>query len=106
MLWCPTCQEGGLRATKPARGDAPILEGELVCESCSRTYPMLEGMPALMPQIPLTSNDWEVWREHLKKFQARREERVANPDAVTQLAEKKSKPQRPFANFTRITEGT
>jgi SAM-dependent methyltransferase len=106
MLWCPTCQAAGLRRAEGTGPTDPCLEGELACDGCGAIYPVHAGIPALMPQIPLTSNDWQVWERHLQKFQARREQRIAHPDPVTQLAQKQSRPLRPFAKFTGITEGT
>lgn len=106
MLWCPTCQAAGLGRADGTGSSNSLLEGDLTCDACGRAYPVRAGIPALLPQIPLTSHDWQVWEKHLQKFQARREERIAHPDPVTRLAQKKSKPQRPFATFTGITDGT
>lgn len=106
ILWCPTCQGAGLGRTDGKESSNAFLEGELACDGCGKTYPVHGGLAALLPQIPLTSHDWQVWEKHLQKFQARREERIANPDAVTRLAGKKSKPLQPFARFTGITKGT
>lgn len=106
ILWCPTCQAAGLGRTDGKESSNPLLTGELTCHGCGEAYPVHGGIPALLPQIPLTTPDWQVWEKHLEKFQGRREERIAHRDLVTRLAEKKSRPQHAFASFTRITEGT
>lgn len=103
MLWCPTCQAGELVPR------VPKLEGEgaeeLRCVACAATYPIHFGLPMLTPKEALTGAEWEEWREHLQKFQARRQARVDNPnEPINRLAEK-SQPQSSFAKFTGIEEG-
>jgi SAM-dependent methyltransferase len=106
MLWCPTCQAGRLGDTDGTESSNGLVTGELTCDNCGKAYPVHGGIPALLPHIPLTTDDWQLWEKHLEKFQARREERIARPDPLTRLAQRASKPQLAFARFAHITEGT
>jgi ubiquinone/menaquinone biosynthesis C-methylase UbiE/uncharacterized protein YbaR (Trm112 family) len=102
---CPTCEYGGLDTREATRIGHRIERGELRCERCGASYPVEMGVPMLLPREALEGEDWRIWRDHLEKFQARREDRIAEPDrAVTRLA-RVSRPQRSFADFIGIEEG-
>lgn len=101
---CPTCETGDLRSAT-GRPFSPDEDGELVCDHCDSRYPVRHNVPALIPHRDLTSAAWQQWEEHLAKFQERRESRIRNPDATIVRVAKKSRPQRPFAHFTGISEG-
>ena len=105
MLWCPTCQDGGLRPSDTTSPRGQMNEGELLCGSCDNSYPVRHGVPALLPHGSLATEEWKLWREHLDKFQARREDRIRNPDRKVSRWAKASRPQQPFAEFTGIMEG-
>jgi SAM-dependent methyltransferase len=47
-LACPTC-EGDLRLHDPVGRNGDIREGELRCESCDTRYPILRGIPRMVP---------------------------------------------------------
>lgn len=50
-LCCPECRgELGLNGLTTNPNDPEdVLEGELVCMGCSRTYPIQSGIPRLLP---------------------------------------------------------
>ena len=104
-LWCPTCTNGALRPDDELDADHHFDQGELICETCDSSYPVRNGIPALLPHGSLTTDEWELWRKHLEKFQARRQDRIQHPDRKVTRWAKPSKPQRPFASFTGIAEG-
>lgn len=53
LLCCPECG-GELGLEDPKVKDSEILEGKLVCGSCSQSYPILRGIPRLLPgTVPL-----------------------------------------------------
>lgn len=106
LLQCPTCQAGTLSSSDPGLLDGRMDTGELVCARCARSYPVRHGVPALLPHDSLATEDWKLWREHLAKFQARREDRIYNPNRKVSRWAKKSRPQQSFAGFIGITEGT
>lgn len=103
MLRCPTCREGELQMPGDA-SDVPE-RGELVCVACAAAYPVQHGFPVLIPEADLTGADWQLWSEHLEKFQARREARVRNPhETVTRLSRVPT-PHPRFAQFAGISDG-
>ena len=103
-LWCPGCQDGGLvRDTR--RSDAGADDPVLRCRSCEAVFPVHFGFPILIPSNALTGPEWELWRRHLEKFQARREARIERPwQPINRLAGQ-SRPQPAFAEFTEIDDG-
>jgi ubiquinone/menaquinone biosynthesis C-methylase UbiE/uncharacterized protein YbaR (Trm112 family) len=105
-LWCPACQSSALTLNGAAPGDDSKSDGVLRCEGCGAAFPLEFGFPVLIPEGALTGVEWEVWREHLAKFQARREARIENPDEpITKLASR-TNPQPAFAEFVGIDTGT
>ncbi|HZD05703.1 MAG TPA: methyltransferase domain-containing protein [Longimicrobiales bacterium] len=102
-LWCPTCRSSGLR---PSGWDGSSQDdGELRCQGCGATYAVRSGIPILVPEAARTEAEWELWREHLRKFQARRETRVRQPRSPLTRVAGKSRPQASFARFTDIRRG-
>jgi SAM-dependent methyltransferase len=78
----------------------------LSCESCDSRFAVRFGIPTLIPSDALSGPEWDLWRSHLDKFQARRRTRIDRPDqAITKLA-RRSRPQPAFAEFTGIESGT
>ena len=105
LLWCPTCRSSGLRAEGLQAGQLPMDQGELVCDACGSRYPVENGVPALMPRDGTNTEAWDLWRRHIEKFQARREDRIANPTRLVTRSMSVSRPNEPFAAFTGIKAG-
>lgn len=105
VLLCPTCQVSGLRlGNGPAELD-DVGSGTLICGGCGATYAVECGFPVLIPEAALTGSEWETWRAHLEKFQARRDARTENPEPTINRLATKSRPKPPFAAFTGIEDG-
>lgn len=49
ILCCPVCK-GDLLLTAAEENDEEVLEGTLRCEACRVDYPIVEGIPNLLPQ--------------------------------------------------------
>lgn len=49
ILCCPVCK-GDLLLTVTEENDEEVLEGTLRCEACRVDYPIVEGIPNLLPQ--------------------------------------------------------
>jgi uncharacterized protein len=52
ILCCPVCK-GDLALNVEKEDENEILEGELLCTMCEVKYPIHEGIPNLLPQIPI-----------------------------------------------------
>jgi uncharacterized protein len=48
ILCCPVCK-GDLTLHVDKENEKEIFEGELRCAACQLTYPILEGIPNLLP---------------------------------------------------------
>lgn len=105
-MCCPTCREGDLRTEIRKAEKDQILEADLLCDNCGISFPVSSGIPNFIPQDRLTSEEWKMWQDHLDGFQARREERIENPERKVNQWGNKSKPQEAFSIFTGIREGT
>jgi uncharacterized protein YbaR (Trm112 family) len=94
-LRCPACPAGLLRAEVQKQGGEAIIEGRLVCGQCDETYPIVAGVPSLIPKRVLDGTNWKTWRDHLEVFQERREQRVKHPDRwINRWSKYKSKKKR------------
>ncbi len=105
LLACPTCRTGALSRDASSDPGTVLERGKLVCEVCHASYPVEFGIPALLPRGRTDSAAWELWREHLAKYEARRQDREAHPQRRVTRWMRKSRPQRAFARFTGITRG-
>ena len=52
ILCCPVCK-GDLVLVIEKEDETEILEGELLCSACDVKYPIREGIPNLLPQMPV-----------------------------------------------------
>jgi len=52
ILCCPVCK-GDLVLVIEKEDETEILEGELLCSACEVKYPIHEGIPNLLPQMPV-----------------------------------------------------
>jgi len=65
ILSCPYHQNNDLRITVKNKNEEDILEGKLVCSLCKRTFPIIAGIPHLLPDELLkknTSQSYEKWQ--------------------------------------------
>jgi SAM-dependent methyltransferase len=104
-LCCPTCRNQPLTVKVQRQDGDQIVEAELRCEAGGETYPVRAGVPDLLPRSVLSDAQWKTWQDHLEGFQARREERLRNPQQAAARWGQVSKPQSRFAQFTHIREG-
>lgn len=104
MLCCPTCGSGELTPVSGAPTDE--AEESLRCRTCAATFPLHFGFPTLIPRESMTGSEWALWREHLDKFQERRQARLDEPKRAINRIATRSRPHPPFARFTGIEEGT
>lgn len=49
ILCCPTCK-GELTLKVDKENEEEILQGTLICERCTVTYPIEDGIPNLLPK--------------------------------------------------------
>ena len=49
IICCPTCK-GTLKFNSIKREGDEIIEGKLNCQSCEVEYPVLDGIPNLLPK--------------------------------------------------------
>ncbi len=52
ILCCPVCK-GALVLMVGKEDENEILEGELLCSACDVKYPIHEGIPNLLPRLPV-----------------------------------------------------
>ncbi len=78
FLVCPWCQVPFTCQSTREQGD-DIVEGQISCEKCSRTFPIVRSIPRMLPPTLLQGNDatakafgWE-W-QHFRKLHPRDEE--------------------------------
>jgi uncharacterized protein YbaR (Trm112 family) len=53
ILCCPVCK-GDLALDVKSEDEKEILEGRLLCAVCGVDYPIQDGIPNLLPQVPVT----------------------------------------------------
>jgi SAM-dependent methyltransferase len=96
ILSCPACRGGGLRARRDGGG-------ALSCEACGTGFPVLQGIPDLIPHDRLGAGNWKTWRDHLEGFSSRRErrQRKPNPRQLRRWAEQ----LQAFVDFMDIPPG-
>jgi len=63
ILACPKCKN----VLTLNGSEDPILEGELVCKSCSSTYPITNGIPRFVPVDNYASSFGYQWNEFRKE---------------------------------------
>ncbi|HZD56065.1 MAG TPA: methyltransferase domain-containing protein [Anaerolineales bacterium] len=103
IMCCPTCKQSDLRAEIVNQVDNRIEEGLLICDNCHNNYPVQDGVPNLIPQSALNSDEWSIWKQHLERFQARRDFRKKSAVRLRPAMGKKL--SRAFFDFAKITEG-
>lgn len=105
LLCCPRCRDGRLGIDIREQSGQAINEGELACENCSERYPVHLGIPDLIPHSLLTSEQWKLWRDHLRRFEERRNIRRGSSSETTKTPIKRSSRMAAFARFTGIDQG-
>jgi uncharacterized protein YbaR (Trm112 family) len=48
ILCCPVCR-GGLELNAARKKGDDVIEGGLVCRKCDHEYPIMDGIPDLIP---------------------------------------------------------
>ena len=104
-LGCPQCREGRLGIEVRQQNDQAITEGELACEKCSARYPVHLGVPDLIPHSLLTTEQWKLWRDHLQRFEERRNIRRGKSPEQVKASVKRTGIMAAFARFTGIDQG-
>ncbi len=104
LLRCSSCKSGRL-LVRPTRQDANrnTISGELRCELCGLSFPIANGIPDLIPYSALQGERWEVWKTHLRGFEARRKRRADRPSA--EQADRWKKTHAAFFKFAQIPDG-
>jgi uncharacterized protein YbaR (Trm112 family) len=51
ILACPTCK-APLELTTQSEKDGEVITGSLRCTKCGTVYPIVDGIPNLLPQTP------------------------------------------------------
>jgi SAM-dependent methyltransferase len=108
LLCCPTCR-GSLQrhdrlTGEQHRGTDP--GGGYRCDACGNEYPIVSGVPDLVPPSLDIDADWALWSEHLEAFQRRRDARVDASGGVAGRLSRLGRPQQEaFAEFTGIRDG-
>lgn len=74
LLSCPECQ-ARLRADIENQNGDKIEAGQLICDKCGNRYDIHSGIPNLVPPTVDSSEQWELWKQHLEGLDARRQER-------------------------------
>ena len=102
LMLCPQCRKGGLEAScEEANGR--LIRGSLVCNSCRAKYAVEQGIPHLKPGVLENDPAWEIWRNHLDGFAARRELRSTIMSAPRE--ERWSRKIRAFGDFVKVPDG-
>ena len=85
VLACPECTYHPLQVQRAASSDEDTRW--LVCALCHRTYPIRNGVPALLPDdlspTLQAGKGWRTWRRKLDNFLAWREERARTSSTQT-----------------------
>ncbi len=105
MMRCPNSPADKLAVEIDKQEGDKIIEGKLIAESTATSYPIVGGVPDLIPYEILNDADWKMWKDHLDGFQERREQRIKNPDSAIVKLSKPARPNHFFAKFTGIAEG-
>ena len=106
LLCCPACRAGELRAEIREQNENQVQEGDLICDPCNISYPIHLGIPDLIPYETLANTEWQIWKDQQEGLQARRQQRIRQPNRLAKRLAKKSKMQKEaFFKFARIEEG-
>ena len=54
-LACPRCGGSLVLGEHPTLDDGHVMEGTLRCERCSTLFPVLQGVPRLLPELSARS---------------------------------------------------
>lgn len=102
---CPKCPQGSLELFESEMLAAHIVTGALRCAACLSDYEIRGGIPDLVP-LDILSEEWDLWKNHLDGFDARRQWRNENPGRFsTRITHDSSAMQKAFASFADIAEG-
>jgi ubiquinone/menaquinone biosynthesis C-methylase UbiE/uncharacterized protein YbaR (Trm112 family) len=105
LLRCPIPPHDELDLLEGSMKHNQIIDGKLQCKCHGHVFNITHGIPDLIPYDLLNDDEWRLWKSHLDGFQARREERLKNPEKVVTKLGNLPKPNRHFAEFINIQEG-
>lgn len=105
ILSCPSCHAANLRANIKKQKGELIYDAELFCSACESNYEVLNGIPNLIPANLLKNGNgqWQLWQNHLKGFEMRRQERHKEKKPLPHPSGKKL--HQAFFEFAAIEEG-
>ena len=103
LLVCPECKQK-LEAEVAKQNQDLVQEAQLRCPSCEESYEVYNGIPNLIPTSISDNKHWELWRQHLDGFAARRESRQGS--GLKMPHPKASTTHAAFFEFSKIKGGT
>ena len=102
LLLCPQCRLAGLDVSC-TEANGRLLNGSLVCNSCHATYAVEDGIPHLKQGVLENDPEWEIWRNHLDGFAARRALRSTIMSSPRE--ERWSQKMQAFGDFVNVPDG-
>ncbi len=87
LLVCPVCQAGSLEMHVRDRRVQEIIDADLTCPRCGRSYPVTEGIPVMLSYADGQQQRSETLRSPSQKHNEVREANIAYYDAVAEIYE-------------------
>ncbi|GAX60416.1 methyltransferase [Candidatus Scalindua japonica] len=67
LLICPGCQGRKLKLNQTEYQQEEIWKAEILCENCSRSYPIIDGIPCMLNREQLDAQQGDVLQEWAQK---------------------------------------
>lgn len=65
LLACPVCQ-GALQLSAREQSDGAVIEGDLACAACVRSFPIVGGVPRFVPRDNYATGFGLEWTRHAR----------------------------------------